>query len=274
MANFHCDISSRTSGPKVPQRWHGAAPVADGHHDSSRSNKGFAVSVVAAEGSSRDELAVQLEDHAYEVRTFATASALYREMAVRPHGAVILDVDLPDEDGFSVCRHLRSHDAQIGLVLAIASNLREQRLAGLAAGADAYLLKPLDVDELVLVLARLRSRIAASESAAAESSTLAPDAQAWELDARGGFLVAPNGRRKRISHSERLLLNVLVQEDRARSHLELAMALGLHPDDFDQHRIEVIVSRLRSSAYRETGIRLPLKTVRGFGYELPNVRLV
>jgi DNA-binding response OmpR family regulator len=96
----------------------------------------------------------------------------------------------------------------------------------------------------------------------------------WQLDARRGFLVAPDGGRKIVSPTERLILNVLAEDGCVRSHRELAVALGLHPENFDKHRIEVIVSRLRRSTYRETGIHLPLTSVRRLGYQLLDVQVV
>ncbi len=114
----------------------------------------FTVSVVEDEPVLRQELAFQLGHLGFAVETFETAAAFYRYLAVRPRTIAVLDIGLPDEDGLSICHHLRQHDSQMGIVFVTARALRDDKLTGLNAGADAYLVKPIDVDELVLILSR------------------------------------------------------------------------------------------------------------------------
>jgi DNA-binding response OmpR family regulator len=81
--------------------------------------------------------------------------------------------------------------------------------------------------------------------------------------------VAPNGVRIRLSVSEGQLLRALAGKAGAPcADAELAIALGLFPEEYDKHRTEVIVSRLRAKVERESGLSLPLHSVRGVGYSL------
>lgn len=240
------------------------------------------VCIVEDEPVLREEMAFQLRHAGFEVVTFESASQFYRHLAVNRAMIAVLDIALADEDGLSICRHLREHDSRMGIVFVTARSLREQRLEGLQAGADAYLLKPVDMEELILVLRRLAERVTRSQALRSEGAWSSPETAqemaqgpAWQLNTALSRVVAPNGSAKRISHSELLLLTVLARKGgEAGSHTELASALSLHPDEFDKHRIEVIVSRLKTSVQRETGSALPLRSVRGIGYALSGMRLV
>jgi DNA-binding response OmpR family regulator len=117
------------------------------------------VAVVEDDAALRDELSFQLQHHGFQVVAFADAYGLYRHMATNKVAAVVLDIGLPGEDGLSIARLLRGHDAQLGIVFLTARAQREDRLTGLQTGADAYLTKPVDLDELVLLLRRLLARL-------------------------------------------------------------------------------------------------------------------
>ena len=213
----------------------------------------------------RHEMGFQLGHHGFSVKTFDSAAAFYRYLAVRPSTIAVLDIGLPGEDGLSICRHLREHDSQMGIVFLTARALRDDRLAGLALGADAYLVKPVDMDELVLILKRLALRFAPSPAAQPTSSR----AGAWRMVAGLGFIDTPNGVRVRLSVVEGQLLQLLFgKAGDVSHHAEIATALGLHPEEFSKHRAEVIISRLRHKLARDTGLNLPLESVRGVGYRL------
>ena len=79
----------------------------------------------------------------------------------------------------------------MGIVFVTARSLRADRLSGLTVGADAYLVKPVDMDELVLILKRLAQRFAAPPNAAQHKPVGAVGKQ-WQFEPVGGFVVAPN----------------------------------------------------------------------------------
>lgn len=228
---------------------------------------GFTVSVVEDEAVLRQEMAFQLSCNGFAVEAFESATAFYRYLATRPRTIAVLDIGLSGEDGLSICRYLREHDERMGIVFVTARSLREDRLEGLASGADAYLVKPVDMDELVLILKRLAARFAQDDAAAAPARAVS--AGGWQLDPFSGFLLAPNQTRLRLSMNEQQVFKALLARagEVCRSG-ELALAIGFNPDEVDKHRIEVIVSRLRSKVERECGLVLPVRSVRGQGYVL------
>lgn len=231
-------------------------------------NSQITVSIVEDESILRDELTFQLEHLGFAVQAFANAGQFYRYLVGHPKTIAVLDIGLAGEDGLSICRHLRSTNAAMGIVFVTARSLRDDRLLGLLAGADAYLTKPVDIDELALILRRLALRLAGITAPANNPKQLTP-VSGWQMEADSSFVIAPNGVRVRLSVNEAQLLRALLKQPGAIcSHVELGMALGLTVDEIDKHRIEVILSRLRSKAARTAGMPLAITSQRGVGYSL------
>lgn len=221
------------------------------------------VVIVEDEPVLREELAFQLEHMGFAVETFENASQLYRHLAIAHTSLVVLDIGLEGEDGLSVCRYLRAHDSRIGIVFVTARSMRDQRIEGLKAGADAYLVKPIDIDELALVLRRLAEH---STWPAIERRKPTPT-PSWLLDDNQHVLLSPNGARISLTLIEiRLLWALIGAAPQTCTHAQLGIALGVSPDELDKHRIEVIISRLRGKVLREAGEKMPLLTDRSQGY--------
>lgn len=217
-----------------------------------------------------EELTFQLWHRGLPVVGFADANGLYRHLATQRLAVVVLDVSLPGEDGLSIAKLLRAHNPQMGIVFLTARSLRQDKLAGWSAGADAYLLKPVDMDELEMLLHRLLDRQAALPTA---TTPLAPTTKetaqgpSWKLHITSALLLAPDGSKVKLTLTELQLLGELAsKQGKTCQHVELARAMGLQSDEWDRHRLEVIVSRLRNKVERQTGHEAPIRTVRGMGY--------
>lgn len=233
------------------------------------------VAVVEDESVLRDELAFQLEHLGFAVETFEGATQLYRRLAVQKFAVLILDISLGGEDGLSICQHIRQHDKSTGIVFVSARSLRNDRLEGLSAGADAYFVKPIDLQEFAFVVQRLAERHH-SWIDGFKSVRVAPEEEAnawWELDRQAASLKAPGGASVSLTLNEaRLLRALFAKRNEVCTHRELGFALGLHSDEFDKHRLEVILSRLRAKVLRRAGRELPVQVLRGAGYRLVNMR--
>lgn len=227
------------------------------------------VALVEDDAALRDELQFQLQHLGFDVVAFADAYGLYRYMATQRVAAVVLDIGLPGEDGLSIARLLRAHDAQLGLVFVTARVQRSDRLAGLQAGADAYLIKPVDVDELALLLHRLLARLNLLRKPEPEPETQHDQihAEHWKLFPERALLVSPLGTTLRLTVVEMQLLTALVKGQGKPVRLQmLARSMGLAEDEWHHHRMEVVVSRLRAKVERHTGLKAPVRTVRCEGY--------
>lgn len=222
----------------------------------------FTVAIVEDEAVLREELAFQLGHMGYRVETFGDAGSFYRFLAVSPRTIAVIDIGLPGEDSLEICRHLRANGSQIGLIFATARGLRNDRLEGLSAGADAYLVKPVDVDELALLIRRLAERFGSALQAADD---LRSSAGGWVLD--GSLLISPAGKPVPLTMKEFPLLSALMSSrGETCPYAKLASVLGILDDEWDKHRIEVIISRLRLKVERSTGEALPIRAVRSQGY--------
>jgi DNA-binding response OmpR family regulator len=226
------------------------------------------VAIVEDDDNLSSLMSFALKHAGFKVKIFENAALFYRFLAFNPTIIAVLDIGLIGEDGLSVCRYLRSRDLSMGIVIVTGRVEREEKLSGLMAGADAYLKKPVDMDELVLVLERLALRFL-SKPADAEPVKKIVLPGHWHMGMDPTFVTSPNGVRVRLSVSEAQLLRVLLSSPGAAcSHTELGWALGMLGEDFDKHRIEVIISRMRIKVGRSAGIPLPVESCRGFGYRL------
>ena len=119
--------------------------------------------VVDDESSIRDLISTSLRFVGFEVRNAASGSeALTVAEEFKPH-AVVLDVMLPDLDGFEVCRQIRSEGLNVGVLFLTAKDGMEDKVSGLTIGGDDYMTKPFSLEELVARLRALLRRIGMTE---------------------------------------------------------------------------------------------------------------
>ncbi|OAX54179.1 response regulator transcription factor [Xanthomonas graminis] len=188
-----------------------------------------------------------------------SGAELQAQLRADPADIVVLDVGLPDTDGFTVARDLRQRYSGIGIVMLTSLGQTEDRVRGLTGGADAYLAKPVEIDLLAATLHSLTRRLG---SAAAQ-----PVRGRWQLSEDGWCLLAPSGAAAALTASERRLCRRLLEQPGllvAREALIAALTDRVY--DFDAHRLDSMVHRLRSKAQRRCGVALPLAAVHGKGY--------
>lgn len=200
------------------------------------------------------------------VRGAGSALEAYRAMLTQSVAVFVLDVGLPDEDGFEVARHVRSaSDAGIVMLTGWRKDTIDH-VEGLDIGADAYLTKPVDIE---LLAATIRSVLRRKQQAAPSSG--AASEPTWALSSDGWFLTAADGTQIPLTRIERAFLRLLYAHAGQvveRQAIIAALEKESKDDggDFDPHRIELLVHRLRKKAAKATGEPLPLKTIRGTGY--------
>jgi DNA-binding response OmpR family regulator len=203
-------------------------------------------------------LAPQLQRFGFEIAAVGTAAELDPYTQVAWPDILILDVGLPDADGFELARKLRAQMGDVGIVMLTGRNTTADRVRGLSEGADAYLSKPVDTDLLAATLYSLARRLHAS---------LAQTQRHWRLDADDWCLLSPSGGVVALTKTEgRLLSKLLEKHNQAVSREELIEALTSNVYDFDPHRLDSLIHRLRKKVQRVLGVSLPLNAVHGEGY--------
>jgi DNA-binding response OmpR family regulator len=218
-----------------------------------------AVIVVEDNVTLLDELVLFLSEEGFDVRGVGTGEELNQALQARSADILILDLNLPAEDGISITRRIRRSLPHVGIIILSARVRSTDRLEGYATGADVYLTKPTRPDELAAVVRNLFGRIGATQ---------AP--RQWELDMAGLVLRSPMGADIRLTGSEALLLKALALNGQFMDHAALMKRFG---DDslsekINKARVEVLVSRLRAKLgpYLEAGA--DIKVLRGRGYQL------
>jgi two-component system response regulator PhoP len=212
-------------------------------------------------------LALLLDDLAWRgasVRGLGSAEALYRALLSDRCDIVVLDVGLPGEDGYAVASHLRA-SASIGIVMLTGRGDARDMAQGLTQGADLYLVKPPDMDVLAAGLHSLRRRL---PTARTEPAALVTPSR-WEMSGDGWTLHAPSGASLALTAMERgVLQQLFAAAGVAVSREQLIAHVTDTPWDFDPHRLDVLVHRLRARVRSATSVELPIRALRGQGYLL------
>lgn len=205
----------------------------------------------------RTEVAFHLRRNGFDIALESDGSDIDAQLAASPCDLLVLDLGLPVEDGLDIARRLRRQHKGLGIVMLTARGSLDDRLAGLEEGADAYLVKPVDMRELVATLRSVQRRLKVAP----------PPTEAWSLMPDTLSICSPAGKAVAVNTSEMDLLKCLnAAAPEPVSREALAAAMG-HPEpDFDYRRLEVAFSRLRKKIETATASESPIRAARGRGY--------
>ncbi len=220
----------------------------------------FKVAVLETNPALRNDILIPgLTSLGFDAEGFGVARDLYRRMLAKGFDAIVLDITLPDENGLEVARYLRAH-SKLGVIVLSGPHFGEADKARLQA--DAWLTKPIDIELLGAVLSDLHQRTRVNGSGKTELKK-------WRLDPADWKLYAPDGRHITLGLSERLVVErLLAAPGEVVAREELIVALTDSAYDFDPHRLEMLVHRLRRKVSNTLDLALPLRTVRGIGYTM------
>ena len=226
-----------------------------------------------------EDIRATIEDY-FELKGFVVHSAanggeMRAIMREHPISIVILDLRLPGEDGFTLCRELReSHD--VGVIMLTGSADTIDKVVGLEVGADDYVGKPFDLRELLArvksVMRRVGPREEASATPGAPDPGVSPAASevavgACQLNLTSRVLRAKNGEFLPLTSMEFDLLKAFIDHPNhvlSRDQL-LDIAHNREWDPYDRS-IDVRVTRLRKKIEADPANPRHIKTVRGVGY--------
>ncbi|HEX5392051.1 MAG TPA: response regulator transcription factor [Rhodocyclaceae bacterium] len=198
-----------------------------------------------------EELVFLLGKSGMEVVGFPDARGLDKHLLEHGCDVLVLDVGLPGESGLSVANRMHKlHD--IAIIMLTARDRVEDKIAGLEQGADVYLVKPVDVRELIAVI-RSQSR-------------RRRDQDHWRLNMTDLALTTPDRQTISLSLQERDFLARLARTPgKAVTRRDMIEALGGDLASYDTRRLETLVSRLRRKL-EDAGHSDLVQTVYGTGY--------
>ena len=222
---------------------------------------GMKVLIVDDDRALRDALRRALVLAGYEPIPVETGEAALAEVARSEPDAVVLDIGLPDVDGLEVCRRLRGSGRRVPVLMLTARDEVADRIGGLDAGADDYLVKPFDVGEL---RARLRALLRRSGM-----NGDGPDLSFHELQLDGGRHGVSVGERfVELTRTEYQLLELLMRNaGRVLPHELIYERVWGYDFGPASNALRVYIGSLRRKL-EQAGARPLLHTVRGVGYVL------
>ncbi len=219
------------------------------------------LAIVEDDAILREELAIFLSLQGHEVLTANSGRGLDDLLLGATVDVVVLDLNLPGESGFEIAERLRRHAQRIGIVMMTARLALPDRVKGYESGADIYLTKPVQEDELRAAIVSLHRRLHAEPT------------RQWVLDSERGLLRAP-GQTEDIRLTGNELSFLLLFARSAQGSLDSATVCDLmeHPDSeqaLSKRALENIVSRLRKKLqpFAPPGQTL-IQSVWGTGYRL------
>lgn len=211
--------------------------------------------VVEDDAALREQLRTALTEAGYVVDVATNGVDAAHLGAVEPLDAVVLDLGLPDRDGLSVLRAWRASGIRLPVVVLTARGTWQERVLGIDAGADDYVAKPFEMEELV---ARLRAVLRRAAGHASTELVLGP----VRLDTRRCKVSVDGHDVPLTPHEYRLLAYLVHHQDRVVPRTELVEHIYAQDQDRDSNTIDVFIARLR----RKLGAEV-IRTVRGMGFQ-------
>jgi two-component system OmpR family response regulator len=212
--------------------------------------------VVEDDDALRGQLTGALKDAGYAVDAAGDGEEGHFLGDTEPYDAVVLDLGLPGLDGITILTRWRTDGRNMPVLILTARDRWREKVAGFDAGADDYLTKPFQMEEL---LARVRALIRRSSGHA----TSVIECGAIAIDTRAARVTRAGEPVKLTAHEYKLIAYLAHERDRVVSRTELTEHIYDQDFDLDSNTIEVFVGRLR----RKLGAGV-IETVRGIGYRL------
>jgi two-component system response regulator PhoP len=214
--------------------------------------------VVEDEPTLQQQVRAELEAQSYTVDSTGDGKEALYLATEYPYDAAIVDIGLPGLSGLDVIGRLRSRGSHLPILVLTARARWQDKVQGLETGADDYLTKPFEMEELLARLKALLRRAAGTAQDVLRCGLITLNV--------GAQKVSVDGKEVELTSYEYRLLEHLVRERRrVLSKDELAAHLYPHDEERDSNVIEVLIGRLRRKLDPEGKLQ-PLETLRGRGY--------
>lgn len=216
--------------------------------------------VVEDEQKLADLLKRALKGQYYTVDTATDGQEGLNKALKNSYELIVLDLMLPKKDGIEVCKELRSRQIHTPILMLTARGLVEDRIRGLDVGADDYLVKPFEMNELFARIRALLRRRKTSDAPVLKVGDLILDTKAHEVTRAGKNIL--------LTPKEYKILNTLVrQTGEAVTRQQLLNEAWGHGFTEDNHELNVHMRYLRNKVDKGRSKAL-IRTVRGVGYSI------
>ncbi len=222
------------------------------------------VLILEDEVNIRSFVVINLKRAGYDAIEAGTGQEALDMLRLHPDiGVAILDILLPDIDGFEVCRRIRATSKQIGIIMLTARTQEMDKVTGLMTGADDYVTKPFSPAELTARIDALYRRIGGDKGADMEMLSQGP----FVMNTRNHTLEKA-GNRIRLTQVEYSILKLFMQNPgRALAREEILSAVWGQDYEGELKIVDVNIRRLRIKIEDDTANPTYITTVWGFGYK-------
>lgn len=215
--------------------------------------------IVVEDHEALREVTVQaLRGEGHQVIGVDCAEALADQLGVMPVDLMVVDLNLPGEDGISLTRRIRRNQPDIGIVMVTARGELAEKMDGYQSGADIYLTKPVSLDELTAAIHALARRI---KRPAYDNSIL-------RLDVHKLTLAGKNGEVGLTAHEAAMLGAFTRAPGQRLENWQLIELLGKTEAGYSKASLEVQIFRLRKKLAEAGAETQPIKVLRLLGYQL------
>lgn len=214
----------------------------------------LSIAIVEDDQDLAEEIAFYLHYQKMRVAVFDNGASFENWLKQNFCDILILDLTLPQEDGLVIAKRLSAR-ADLRIIMLTARVMKHHRIEGFDAGADIYLTKPVDFEELVAIIKRLVRRLPETNQ------------PVWELHPRKALLISPEGEVIKLTTNEKLFLRYLSDaENYYLGRDELENKLWGENTAATANRLEVLVCRLRQKL--DPVNEALIQTYHGEGYGL------
>ena len=222
------------------------------------------VLILEDEVNIRSFVVINLRRAGYEAIEAGTGAEALERLRENPDtGVAILDIMLPDMDGFEVCRNIRATNKVIGIIMLTARTQEMDKVTGLMTGADDYVTKPFSPAELTARIDAIYRRIGGEANADPEVLSQG----IFVLNTRNRTL-EKDGRRIKLTQVEYAIMKLFMQNPgRALSREDILTSVWGRDYDGELKIVDVNIRRLRIKIENDTANPTFITTVWGFGYK-------
>lgn len=201
---------------------------------------------------------LELQDASFATDWVKTGDTALTSLQVHPYDVVLLDLGLPERDGLTILKTLRRNGNSVPVLIITARDTLQDRVAGLDAGADDYIVKPFEMDE---VLARIRAvsrRQSASSNPIMGNDSLTLDPATFQACVAGQTPVQLTNREFSLLHA------LLIRPGSILSRSDLESKIYGWGEEVESNAVEFLIHSLRKKLGNNT-----IKNIRGAGWMVP-----
>lgn len=195
----------------------------------------------------------------YDIDYHANGKSALKAFDAESYDICLLDIMMPEMDGFELAKHIRTHNSEIPIIFISAKSLKEDRIKGLKIGADDYLVKPFSIEELILKI-----EIFLKRTKKTNNTTPKYKVGKYNFDPKNYTLQDANNIITLTQRESELLLYFITNKNSVLKRQDILKAVWGDDDYFMGRSLDVFISRLRKVFADEENITI--ENLHGIGF--------